>query len=263
MVNNTQPLPFYKEALYYTGLISLVAIGLLIYSIVGNNASNLMIPSIVIAFLFGGLTYFMWDTRCLHCKRPFVKKEDESKEKDLGTRNAKRFYVSEVYKTKDGEVVDKKEDYKMWPARFVQRFFYCKKCDYGKNDEWHDDEKGTFKGWENNNQWNPPKPKTIYVKENEDGEYKRISNGKKRVPIKQSVKRELFERADNACQLCGTNKRQLHIHHIDKNPSNNSKNNLIVVCAGCHSIAESLTKIQLQNSAKKPYKKSKTINIYK
>ena len=44
--------------------------------------------------------------------------------------------------------------------------------------------------------------------------------------LKHSV---LFERADNACQLCGTNKRQLHIHHIDKNPSNNSKNNLIVV----------------------------------
>ena len=262
MVNDTQPLPFYKEALYYTSLISLVAIGFIIYSIFGTNASNLIIPSVVIAILFGGLTYFMWDTRCPHCNRPFVKKEDESKEKDLGTRNAKRYYVSEVYKTKDGEVVDKKEDYKMWPAHFVQRYFYCKKCDYGKKDEWHDDEKGVFKGWINNDQWKPPTPKTVYVKENEDGEYKRISNGKKRVPIKTSLRREIYNRAENACQTCGTHD-ALDIHHIDENPANNNKNNLIVLCASCHRKVGSKTKIQLQNMAIKPYKKSKTINIYK
>lgn len=262
MVNDTQPLPFYKEALYYTGLISLVAIGFVIYSIIRNNTPNLIITSMVIVFLFGGLTYFMWDTRCPHCKRPFVKKEDESKEKDLGVRNAKRYYVSEIYKTKDGELVDEKKEYKMWPARFVQRFFYCKKCDFGKNDEWHDDEKGTFKGWENNSQWNPPKPKTIYVKENEVGEYKRISNRKTRVPIKKSLRRDIFNRSENACQTCGTHD-ALDIHHIDENPANNNKNNLIVLCASCHRKVGSKTKIQLQNMALKPYKKSKTINIYK
>ena len=262
-MKDVEPLPPYKELLYYTGFISGLTLILGIVFIYKQIFASFQIPLIIIGLILGFVTYYMWNTRCPKCHRPFSKKEDESKEKDLGSRNAKRFYVSEIFKTENEEVVDKKEDYKMWPARFVQRFFYCNKCDYGKSDEWHDDEKGTFKCWENNSLWNPPKSKTIYVKENEDGEYKRISNGKKRVPIKKSVQRELFERADNACQLCGTNKRQLHIHHIDKNPSNNNKNNLIVVCAGCHSIAESLTKIQLQNSAKKSYKKSKTINIYK
>ena len=201
-MNNTEPLPFYKEPLYYTGLVALIGIGLVIYSIVRNNvSSNLMVPFVVVAFIFGAATYFMWDTRCPHCKRPFSKKEQI---------------------------------------------------------EWKE-EKG---------QWLGEAPKPQYIKKkgssmNLGFDDEKESNRKIRVPIKKSVQRELFNRADNACQLCGTNKRQLHIHHIDKNPSNNSKNNLIVVCAGCHSIAESLTKIQLQNSAQKPYRKSKTINIYK
>jgi len=262
MVNDTQPLPFYKDALYYTGIISLVSILVVIYSIVGNNGSRFMIPSVLIASIFGGVTYFIWSTRCPYCKRSFVKKEDELKEKDLGIRNAKRYYVSEIYKTKDGRVANKKEDYKTWPAHFVQRFFYCKKCGYGKNGEWHDDEKGIFKSWENNSQWNPPKPKIIYVKEDREGGYKRISRGKKRVPIKTSLRREIYNRAGNACQTCGTHD-ALDIHHIDGNPANNKKNNLIVLCASCHRKVGSKTKIQLQNMATKPYKRSKIINIYK
>lgn len=56
MVNDTQPLPFYKEPLYYTGLIALIGICLVIYSVVGSNvSSNLMVPSVVIAFIFGRL----------------------------------------------------------------------------------------------------------------------------------------------------------------------------------------------------------------
>ena len=103
MTNKIKPLPFYKDLLYYTGLISYIGIILLIYSIVENNiSSNLMISSVVIAFIFGVITYFMWDTRCPHCKRPFSKKEDESKEKDLGVKKVKKFYVSEIHKTKDG-----------------------------------------------------------------------------------------------------------------------------------------------------------------
>lgn len=262
-MENSEPLPFYKQPIYYSSAITLIGIILLIYSIVKNNgSSNLIIPAVLITTLFGGLTYFMWKTRCPKCKKIFVKKEDESKEKDLGTRNIKRYYISEIHKTKDGEVINEEEDYKMWPARFIQRFFYCKKCGYGNNNEWHDDEKGVFKNWEKNNQWNPPKPKIIYFRENEDGEYERVSNGKKRIPIKTSLRREIYNRAENACQTCGTHD-ALDIHHIDENPANNNKNNLIVLCASCHRKVGSKTKIQLQNMAIKPYKKSKTINIYK
>jgi hypothetical protein len=260
-MNNTEPLPFYKEPLYYTGLVALIGIGLVIYSIVRNNvSSNLMVPFVVVAFIFGAATYFMWDTRCPHCKRPFSKKEQIEWKEDLGIKKEPYTYHSKVYKYSDGttENVPGSQKTIMRDRKYDRHYYICKKCEYGSDKEWKE-EKG---------QWLGEAPKPQYIKKkgssmNLGFDDEKESNRKIRVPIKKSVQRELFNRADNACQLCGTNKRQLHIHHIDKNPSNNSKNNLIVVCAGCHSIAESLTKIQLQNSAQKPYRKSKTINIYK
>ena len=74
MSNNTKPLPFYKDLLYYTALIAVVGMVLTAYSIIENNASsNLMIPSIFLVSIFGIMTYYMWYTRCPHCKRPCVK----------------------------------------------------------------------------------------------------------------------------------------------------------------------------------------------
>lgn len=35
------------------------------------------------------------------------------------------------------------------------------------------------------------------------------------------------------CEICGTTK-NLDVHHIDKNPNNNRKENLIVLCRSCH-----------------------------
>lgn len=248
MVNDTEPLPFYKEPLYYTGLVALIGIGLVIYSVVGNNvSSNLMVPSAVVAFIFGAATYFMWNTRCPHCKRPFVKVEDLSKEKDLGIRKAKRHFVSEIHKTKEDDVVEEIKDYTIWPARFVQRFFYCKKCDYGKNNEWHDDEKGTFKGWEDNDKWNPPKPRIIYVKENEDGDYIRVSkkgtsNGKLIVQrlTKQEAEKIIMDRG-NKCEYphCRENI-SLEVHHIvaRSNGGTNRPSNLIVLCPTHHHKAD-------------------------
>lgn len=263
MVNNTEPLPFYKELLYYTGLIALIGIGLVIYSIFGNNvSSNLMVPSVIVAFIFGAATYFMWNTRCPHCKRPFSKNEKVEWREDLGVKKEPYTYHTKVYKYSDGttEDVPGSEKTIMRSKKYDRHFYICKKCEYGSNKEWKE-EKGRWLGEEPKPQYIKKKGSAMDLGFDDEKEFK--SNRKKRVPIKTSIKRELFERADNACQLCGTNKRQLHLHHIDKNPANNSKNNLIVVCPGCHSIAESLTKIQLQNSAKKPYRKSKTINIYK
>jgi hypothetical protein len=57
-----------------------------------------------------------------------------------------------------------------------------------------------------------------------------------RVPISNSLKKEVINRANgrcqwNRCQMRGYN---LHIHHIDKNHSNNQFGNLIYLCPNHH-----------------------------
>jgi len=259
-MNNIEPLPFYKEPLYYTGLIALIGIGLVIYSIVGSNiSSNLMVPSVIIAFIFGGLTYFMWDTRCPHCKRPFSKKEQIEWKEDLGIKKEPYTYHSKVYKYSDGttENVPGSQKTIMRDRKYDRHYYVCKKCEYGSDKEWKE-EKGQWLG-------EVPKPQYIKKKESAVGlgfDEEKESNRKERVPIKTSLKRELFDRAGNACQHCG-HTFGLDIHHIDENPANNSKTNLIVLCANCHRMVGGISKIALKNEAVKSYKKSKTINIYK
>ncbi|MGM5483489.1 MAG: HNH endonuclease [Nanobdellota archaeon] len=256
---NIEPLPLYKDMLYYGFILSGLSLILSLFFIIQKYPFNYYIYSIIFLGIFASITYFIYITRCPKCKRSFVKKEDDSKEKDLGIKKIKRNYTSEIYKNKDGEIVDKKTDYKLWPARFVQRFFYCKRCGYGINDEWHDAKEGVFKKWDENDKWNPPKPKIIKVKETEDG-YVRLNN-KKRIPIKSSIKQKIYARANNACQHCGE-KDASDIHHIDGNPSNNRVNNLIVLCPTCHRKVGSITKTVLRNESVKAYNKT-TYNIYK
>lgn len=43
----------------------------------------------------------------------------------------------------------------------------------------------------------------------------------------------IFNKFDNECVVCGKNE-GLHIHHKDKNSSNNQINNLVVLCEVCH-----------------------------
>jgi len=48
--------------------------------------------------------------------------------------------------------------------------------------------------------------------------------------------RDFIKERDNyRCQYCGDNKSRLDIHHIDYNKDNNFINNLITLCASCHS----------------------------
>lgn len=42
-----------------------------------------------------------------------------------------------------------------------------------------------------------------------------------------------MRKAVGACELCGS-KRNLNVHHKDKNHQNNSTNNLMVLCRSCH-----------------------------
>lgn len=113
------------------------------------------------------------------CHRPFSKKEDESKEKDLGSRPAKREFTSKILKTRDETIVKEIKDFKKWPRRYVQRFFYCKNCGHGEHGGWHDSDKGVPKNWEKDAEWHEflkkHKPVEVYVKKNKDGEYVPIS----------------------------------------------------------------------------------------
>lgn len=172
MSNNTKPLPFYKDLLYYTALIAVVGMVLTAYSIIENNASsNLMIPSIFLVSIFGIMTYYMWYTRCPHCKRPFVKTEDKSKEKDLGVKDTPT-KIKFVYKTKNGIEVGKDSKEIRWPAHIKQKFFYCKKCEYGKNNEWSEE---IVAEWKDKDKLAEKYPSVILVKKNENGKYVPIS----------------------------------------------------------------------------------------
>ena len=63
--------------------------------------------------------------------------------------------------------------------------------------------------------------------------------------IHKYVKRYLLEKHNNSCQECGWNKVNKHtgnvplqIHHIDGDCTNNSEDNLQLLCPNCHSLTE-------------------------
>ena len=57
----------------------------------------------------------------------------------------------------------------------------------------------------------------------------------KRKKIPKDLRKLLFEIYEFQCSLCGEyDKRKLQIHHLDQNPSNNSVENLRLVCVECH-----------------------------
>jgi len=60
---------------------------------------------------------------------------------------------------------------------------------------------------------------------------------KKRIPISNEIKNEVFDIAGGKCQECGK-KGNLKIHHIDGNPSNNRITNLILLCGNHHDEAD-------------------------
>lgn len=44
---------------------------------------------------------------------------------------------------------------------------------------------------------------------------------------------KLYDEERNNCEMCGSNE-QLEIHHIDKNPRNNNRDNIKILCSACH-----------------------------
>ena len=63
--------------------------------------------------------------------------------------------------------------------------------------------------------------------------------------VSNHIRHYLFEKYNNSCQICGwnkinpsTNKTPLQIHHIDGDCTNNSEENLQLLCPNCHSLTD-------------------------
>lgn len=60
---------------------------------------------------------------------------------------------------------------------------------------------------------------------------------KDRVPIPDDLAAEVMFASDRKCCVCRLEKHKVQIHHIDEDPSNNTFENLAVICLHCHSDA--------------------------
>jgi hypothetical protein len=58
---------------------------------------------------------------------------------------------------------------------------------------------------------------------------------KERVQIPERLAAEVMFASDRTCCVCRREKDRIQIHHIDENPSNNTFDNLAVICLHCHS----------------------------
>jgi hypothetical protein len=63
--------------------------------------------------------------------------------------------------------------------------------------------------------------------------------------ISNAIRKYLFEKYNNSCQICGwsevnkhTGNVPLQIHHIDGDCTNNKEENLQLLCPNCHSLTE-------------------------
>lgn len=57
---------------------------------------------------------------------------------------------------------------------------------------------------------------------------------KNRIPIPSSTAADVMFESDSTCCVCTVRGKAVQIHHIDEDPSNNSPDNLAVLCLQCH-----------------------------
>lgn len=60
---------------------------------------------------------------------------------------------------------------------------------------------------------------------------------KERIAIPEDLAAKVMFASDRTCCICRMEKHKVQIHHMDKNPSNNTFENLAVICLHCHSDA--------------------------
>jgi len=63
----------------------------------------------------------------------------------------------------------------------------------------------------------------------------KLGRPRDKVVSERALKVRLFEIRGTICERCGYNKKEiLHVHHKDRNHSNNNPNNLELICPNCH-----------------------------
>jgi hypothetical protein len=60
-----------------------------------------------------------------------------------------------------------------------------------------------------------------------------MASARRRIPAR--VEEEILFLADHTCSICTTRYKDVQVHHIDGDPSNNDLKNLVIVCLDCHS----------------------------
>lgn len=80
--------------------------------------------------------------------------------------------------------------------------------------------------------------------------------------VSEYIRRYLFDKYNSSCQLCGWNKVNpksgkvpLQIHHIDGDCTNNSEENLQLLCPNCHSLTDTFGNLNQKSS--RIYRKQK------
>lgn len=85
--------------------------------------------------------------------------------------------------------------------------------------------------------------------------------------ISNHIRRYLFEKYNDKCQLCGWNeinpfskKIPLEVEHIDGDYTNNSEQNLMLICPNCHSLTSTYKGANKGNGRKDRKKYSLYVN---
>jgi hypothetical protein len=94
---------------------------------------------------------------------------------------------------------------------------------------------------------------------------------KKRAKLSKTVEKRVFQQGNSQCAFCPESEiASLQIHHIDENPANSVVENLLLVCANCHTkitggvISEAdvrLKKRELERINPKPNAKPATVSV--
>ncbi len=61
-----------------------------------------------------------------------------------------------------------------------------------------------------------------------------MNTKKARIRIQLALEKELLYKSARTCCVCRISKKPIELHHIDQDPSNNTWNNLVVLCRCCH-----------------------------
>lgn len=244
MADDIQPLPFYKDPLLYTGLGTVIGFVLAAYYTIGNNfSSNLIVPSVIAASVFGALTYILWETRCPNCNRPFAKTEKIEFKEDLGIKKEAYTYYSQIYQYPDGSTEPNPDSQKtiMRDKKYDRHYYSCKKCNFGTQKEWADV----------SSKWLGEEPPVKYIKKKGDSQEFRINsfeedyerNNGQRKSIPKGVKIDLWkkhfgEEYEGECFVCGKridthNFEAGHINPVAKGGTDKISN-LKPICKDCN-----------------------------